>query len=328
MHRTLLACCLVNGLLAQAPPTDLLPLMQRCAELTTELQRAIDARDRAAITAAATTLAAVATPLGDPARGEHDVANRAVATLVTAAKDLTRPVGDGSASDRFDLARLRSACTSCHLQRRDRNEERGLFPNRGNIVHGTLRLEQLDGEIRADASGVVVFLERGDPPPPALPRAPVITQRGRRFDPPVLIVTPGTRVVFPNDDLVFHNVFSLSRGNAFDLGTYGKGVAKERTFDIPGLVKVHCNIHPEMSAHVLVLTTPLTAVSDHEGRWSIGDVPDGSYTLRVWQPLADEHRAPVTVAGGNAFAVPLVVRESKPRLQHPDKNGRRYPEKY
>jgi hypothetical protein len=324
MHRTLLACCLVNGLLAQAPPTDLLPLMQRCAELTTELQRAIDARDRAAITAAATTLAAVATPLGDPARGEHDVANRAVATLVTAAKDLTRPVGDGSASDRFDLARLRSACTSCHLQRRDRNEERGLFPNRGNIVHGTLRLEQLDGEIRADASGVVVFLERGDPPPPALPRAPVITQRGRRFDPPVLVVTPGTRVVFPNDDLVFHNVFSLSRGNAFDLGTYGKGTEQERVLGTPGLVKVHCNIHPDMAAQVLVLRNSYAAISSPSGFWSIAEVPPGEYTLRVWQGLAEPLQQTVRVAQGEALEVKLKVRETRPRVQHNNKFGRPY----
>lgn len=325
-----LACLLLLGapLCAQDRPTDLLPVMQRCAEHTGALQKAIEARDRGAIVAAATAVATEARALRDPAADAGAADNRAVAAILAAAADLQQPVGDGVASDAHDFARLRAACTSCHVRRRDRNDERGLFPDRANVVHGTVRLEERDGTLRPDASGVVVFLESPTATAAPLPRPPAISQRGRRFDPPVVVVTAGSRVVFPNDDLVFHNVFSRSRGNAFDLGTYGKGTARERTFPTPGLVKVHCNIHPEMSAHVLVLATPLTAVTASDGQWCIPDVPDGSYTLRIWQPLADEQRHAVTVAGRRAVAVPLVVRESKPRLPHQNKHGLPYPEKY
>lgn len=325
-----LACVMLLGApqSAQEPPTDLLPVMQRCAEHVDSLHKAIEARDRTAIAAAAIAIATAAQALRDPTADADHADNRAVATIAAAAGDLQQPLGDGIASDAHDFARLRAGCTSCHVRRRDRNDERGLFPDRANVVHGTVRLEERDGTLRPDASGVVVFLEAPTTTASPLPRAPAISQRGRRFDPAVVVVTAGSRVVFPNDDLVFHNVFSRSRGNAFDLGTYGKGTARERTFPAPGLVKVHCNIHPEMSAHVLVLATPFATVTAPDGLWCLPDVPDGTYTLRIWQPLADEQRHVLTVAGRRATAVPLVVRESKPRLPHQNKHGLPYPEKY
>jgi plastocyanin len=327
----LVALAATTTLPAQEPAKSPTEAMQRLAEATTAAGKAIEARDRAALAAPLAALrnevaALQKSPLSVP---HQDVANAALAELALACADLAAPVGDGSASDPFDFARLRRACTQCHLGNRDRNDERGLFPNRDNAVRGVLRVEERDGTARESAAGVVLFLEGEQEKARPQPRMPTISQKGRRFDPPLLVVTTGTVVAFPNDDVVFHNVFSLSRGNAFDLGTYGKGTAKERAFASPGLVKVHCNIHPEMVSHVLVLETSLTAISDAGGRFTLTDVPDGKYVLRLWHPLADEQRHQVEVARGRLRTVdPLVVRETKPRAPHNNKHGRPYPENY
>jgi hypothetical protein len=83
-----------------------------------------------------------------------------------------------------------------------------------------------------------------------------------------------------------------------------------------------------MAAHVLVLDTPFRAVSQANGSWLIPDVPDGEYVLRVWQPLAEEQQRSLKLVGGRAWSVPITVRETKPRVQHTNKNGRAYPAKY
>jgi hypothetical protein len=247
--------------------------------------------------------------------------------LARHARNLADPetVGELAA---FDLQQLRAACTRCHLQFRGDNAARGLFPNSGNALFGTVQLLRQDGSASDDRSGVVVFLEGAGLPTAALPRAPRISQRGRQFDPSVLAITPGTTVRFPNDDLVFHNVFSLSRGNAFDLGVYGCGVDQSHTFRNTGLVMVHCNIHPDMAAHVLVLNNRAAATTSAAGFWCIPDLPDGEYTLRSWHPLAEVAERSVRVAGGRAEPCELTVRETKVRVQHSDKNGRPYPRKY
>lgn len=327
----LAAMALAVASTAQEPPPSSTDAMQRLAEATTSVGKAIEARDRKALAAPLQALRAEVTALQQrPLPVPHpELASAALAELAAACADLATPVGDGAASDPFDFARLRRACTQCHLGNRDRNDERGLFPNRDNAVRGTLRVEERDGTVRTDAAGVVLFLEGEKTKSAPQPRMPTISQKGRRFDPPLLVVTTGTVVAFPNDDVVFHNVFSLSRGNAFDLGTYGKGTAKERAFASPGLVKVHCNIHPEMASHVLVLETSLTAISDAAGRFAVTDVPDGKYVLRLWHPLADEQRQEVEVVGGRLHTLaPLVVRETKPRAPHNNKHGRPYPENY
>ncbi|MBL8755606.1 MAG: hypothetical protein JNK15_20080 [Planctomycetes bacterium] len=307
---------------AQAP-TDLAPVMQRCSEAVDAIDRALAARDRKALAA---PVAALATACKELPNSPAGIA--AAASITAAATDLLRPIGDGAASDAHDLARLRAACTHCHLHTRRDNDSRGLFPNRGGAAFGTVTLRERDGAARTDAGGVVVFVEGSGVAANPPPRNPVIAQRGRRFEPAVLVVPPGTTVEFPNDDVVFHNVFSLSRGNAFDLGTYGKGAAKQRTFATPGLCKVHCNIHADMAASVLVLPTPWHAVTAADGTWSLPDLPAGTFTLRVWHPLADEQKHRLEVVADRATAVDLQVQESKPRAPHTDKNGRAYPEKY
>lgn len=302
-------------------PASLQPTMQRFTDAVTAIEQALAKRDRAALAQPVATILEAAKSL--PASA---TAAAAAARITTAATNLLTPVGDGAASDAFDFAQLRAACTACHLHTRNGNPERGLFPNRNGAAFGIVRRQQRDGTPVPDASGVAVFVEGVESKPTPMPRMPYIRQKGRRFDPALLAVTTGTTVEFPNDDVVFHNVFSLSRGNTFDLGSYGKGTSKQRTFDTPGLVKVHCNIHADMAAHVLVLQTPWHAVTAADGSWSIADLPDGEFTLRVWHPLIEEQRHRLVIVAGKATTLPLVVQETKDRVQHTDKHGRSYPE--
>lgn len=334
MRSPFVALSLATAVLAQAPAVDVPAAMERLADATMSLQRAVDAGDRAAFAAPLARLTEQVrllrtTPTPPDARaGLQDQRIAALDALGKAIEDLQHPIGDGRASDRWDLDCLRRACTSCHLATRDANADRGLFPNQRNAVFGTLRLEEQNGKVRSDSAGVVLFLEAPGLVAAPLPRPPSISQQGRRFHPSVLAVTTGTTVRFPNDDVVFHNVFSLSRSNPFDLGSYGKGQSRDLVLGNPGLVKVHCNIHPDMVAHVLVLDSAFSAVTTTTGFWAIPDVPDGDYTLRVWHPLAEEQRQPLQVTGGGGVEVPLTLRETKPRVQHANKHGRAYPEKY
>lgn len=137
------------------------------------------------------------------------------------------------------------------------------------------------------------------------PPAAVVTvdQRNLAFQPHVVPVLVGTRVAFPNSDEVRHNVFSPTRGDTFDLGSYPLGMSRNRTFDTPGVVTLLCNVHAEMSAYVIVTETPYFAVSDKDGHFLIPDVPPGQYEVVAWHERAKPVRATVTVAAGRPASV-------------------------
>jgi plastocyanin len=109
-----------------------------------------------------------------------------------------------------------------------------------------------------------------------------IEQRDENFVPHVLPVLRGSTVEFPNEDPVFHNVFSLSSSRTFDLGRYPKGTSKSVHFDRRGTVQVFCHIHSDMSAIVLVLDNPFFTIPRAPGRYEIDGVPAGEYRLVAW----------------------------------------------
>jgi plastocyanin len=127
---------------------------------------------------------------------------------------------------------------------------------------------------------------------------PELRQINQSFEPHVLGVSVGTTVDFPNGDLVYHNVFSYSKTKRFDLGYYGKGKSKSVTFDKPGLVQVFCDIHSTMSAYVLVVDSPWVTQPDEKGDYVFPDVPNGTYTLRVWHPDLGDRSVPASVGDG------------------------------
>jgi plastocyanin len=112
----------------------------------------------------------------------------------------------------------------------------------------------------------------------------VLDQRNLSFAPRVLAVQVGTKIEFPNNDRVFHNVFSFRDGKRFDLGLYPVGAVKTIPFDQPGLSRVFCNIHPGMAAYIMVVDTPVFAVSDRSGHFTLAEVPPGTFTYHAWRP--------------------------------------------
>jgi plastocyanin len=109
-------------------------------------------------------------------------------------------------------------------------------------------------------------------------------QRNETFSPHVLAIVAGTTVDFPNNDQTYHNVFSLSKPKPFDLGRYAAGRSKSVRFDTPGIVRVFCDIHAHMSAHILVFAHRYFAVTDGDGRYRLDMVPAGTYTMVAWNP--------------------------------------------
>ena len=132
---------------------------------------------------------------------------------------------------------------------------------------------------------------------PRADRRARMDQRDERFVPHVLAVVAGTWVDFPNADATYHNVFSLSKGNDFNLGRYASGRSKAVRFDRPGIVRVFCDIHSHMSAFILVFAHRYFAVTDEDGRYRIDGVPPGTYTLVAWNETVhgDPPRRPVTI---------------------------------
>src|SRR5262245_27388357 len=117
-----------------------------------------------------------------------------------------------------------------------------------------------------------------------------MTQKDKTFLPRVLAVPVGSTVSFPNNDSIFHNVFSLSRPNPFDLGLYRDGESKERTFTTAATYRVFCNIHPQMSATILVVPTSYIAEADINGNYRL-DLPAGRYRITIWSERSSK---PVT----------------------------------
>ena len=201
-------------------------------------------------------------------------------------------------------------------------------------VSGTIEIDGSSGSARhnkADYSGVVVWLTS-----PATSSAHIsakramILQRGKKFDPHILPIEAGTSVDFPNLDPIFHNAFSNFDGQIFDIGLYPPGQTKTVKFGRTGVVRVFCNIHPSMSAIILVLNSPYFAVSDRRGHYKLDDVPAGNYTIHFF----DERATPETL---NALTQPIAIvndtcappirisRAAYLPVAHKNKYGQDYP---
>jgi plastocyanin len=140
--------------------------------------------------------------------------------------------------------------------------------------------------------------------PPSAVKA-VLRQEHEAFVPHVLPIMRGTTVEFPNDDPIFHNVFSLSSAASFDLRRYPRGQSRSQPFPKAGIVKVYCHIHSHMSATILVLDHPYFTIPGTDGAFALPDVPPGEYTVVGWHERVGERRAHVRIEGGKVATVDL-----------------------
>jgi len=132
---------------------------------------------------------------------------------------------------------------------------------------------------------------------------PRLAQKDQAFVPRVLAIATGTTVEFPNLDPIYHNVFSLSPVQRFDLGKYPNGSSRQVTFAKSGLVKVYCDIHSNMEAFVFILPHHGFARPSSSGEFALPDLPKGRYVLHAWHPDLGEQTKTVDVpADGSVVA--------------------------
>ena len=160
-------------------------------------------------------------------------------------------------------------------------------------VTGNVTLLDKGGRPASDMSDTVVYIEgvASD----MKPTRATITMKGKSFTPHVVVIGVGGTVEFPNEDPIFHNVFSVSGDNRFDLALYKRPKTGSWTFQHPGVARVYCNIHPQMSAVVLVRDNPLFTKASADGSFTIENVPAGKYVVKAWHERGGEAGSEVTV---------------------------------
>jgi plastocyanin len=190
-------------------------------------------------------------------------------------------------------------------------------------VRGRVVLVDKDGKPAKDVAEAVVWVE--GPKVRPRPASARIVMKNKAFVPRIVVVPVGGSVEFPNDDPVFHNVFSVSGENRFDLDLYKRpksGVAK---FERAGLVRVYCNIHPQMSAFVLVRDNPFWTRPAADGTFTIEDVPAGDWVVKAWQERSGEGQQAIAVPADGAAEATVSLDASKwKRAPHKNKFGRDY----
>jgi plastocyanin len=191
-------------------------------------------------------------------------------------------------------------------------------------VSGRIAMLEKKNKPSPDLSSAVVYLEGTGAP--GRPVTADMAINDKEFVPRVVVVPIGSTVRFPNHDPFDHNVFSASEPNQFDLGQYGRGEAKGRTFTSSGLVRIFCNIHPRMVAFVLVTTNRLSAQPAADGSFVIDSVTPGAYTLHVWHERSAPVTRAVTVTGSGASGVEVQLDARGFRwVPHKNKYGQDYP---
>jgi plastocyanin len=156
----------------------------------------------------------------------------------------------------------------------------------------------------------------------------VMDQQNLTFLPHVLPIPVGATVLFPNNDKVDHNVFSLSRTNKFNLGNYKPGERETVRFDNPGIIELRCDLHAEMQAYILVLKNSYFAVTDAKGRFEIPDtkysakygipqienLPAGEYTIKTWHEKLKTGKQKVTVPDNGDVSIQWDLTRGTPSV--------------
>ncbi len=193
---------------------------------------------------------------------------------------------------------------------------------RAATIAGKVILDEA-GKEAADASNAVVWIEGARQSGGAAKGE--MKSASKRFQPRVVAVSKNATVEFPNADPIYHNVFSVSGANRFDLGLYRSGASKSKTFEAPGLVRIYCNIHPQMVGFVMVVDSDFVAVTGPDGAFRFENVPPGPYVVRAWSEEGGEVSTRVTARGGAESPLAIRIDVSGFKAEpHKNKYGKDY----
>lgn len=193
------------------------------------------------------------------------------------------------------------------------------------VIRGQLALTSGGRPLRAEeAVDAVVYWRPQATVAVVVPDAPyVISTERKTFIPRVLPIPVGASVRFPNMDPILHNVFSSAKEATFDLGLYGRSEGEAHRFTQPGVIRVYCNVHHAMVAHVLVMDTPFFTKPDAQGRFRLANVPAGPGELFVWHERAQLWRRTMEAGADADVSIPLELSKRRV-LPHLNKLGQPY----
>ena len=204
-----------------------------------------------------------------------------------------------------------------------------LFPlafAQAHEISGTVEVLLKGDKKKQDLSAVIVYLDLPDAGKTlsgGVKRDFEMATKNKQFQPRSMAVPVGAMVNFPNLDPIYHNLFSVSAPNQFDLGLYKGGERKKRAFNAPGIVRVFCNVHPQMTATIIVANTPYFTSADKQGAYSLADVPPGTFSLKAY---SEEGQTGQTIEmKDQPLTVPLHIDgRSFKKLSHKNKFGKDY----
>jgi plastocyanin len=284
-----------------------------CSALSVSVAVADDAAEMEEMRREMREMRAQVKALQQAAAEAADLAKRSVEIWTTAlAGEPEAPPSTAPALDGAPKPRTRQAPPALPRESRARKESTQEAARTG-VLHGKVQLP-------AGEPVAYVYVENVAGMP--VHEHVTIDQKNKRFVPAWAVVRSGTTIKFPNSDNIYHNVFSLSSGNSFDLGLYNaSSAAKTHTFNSPGAVDVYCNIHPQMAASVLVVPNQLFAKVKPDGTFAIKDVPQGQRKVVAWSPGSKLASRWVEIGDGTS----QVELKLEPRSgAHTNKQGRAY----
>lgn len=210
------------------------------------------------------------------------------------------------------------------------------IPLTGPTVSGRVEVSPAsDKSLKRDQnrSDIVVWLKPLHPTAvqASAPEHAQLLQKDKTFRPHTLAITVGSVVDFPNEDPIFHNAFSSFDGQIFDVSLYPPGTTRSVRFRCAGIVRVFCNIHPSMSAVIVVVDTPYFTMTGRDGHFQIPNVPPGTYELHVFDERATsgpDSPIVLTIRGSEQQVTAPPVRLSEAKylnVTHKNKYGLDYP---
>ena len=140
-----------------------------------------------------------------------------------------------------------------------------------------------------------------DPPPATA----TVDQNACMYRPRVQGIMLGQPLKITNSDQTLHNIHGYKGASTLfnQAEVPGLPPMTKQLTDADQIVKLKCDVHPWMTAYVLVSSNPFFAVTGEDGRFTINGLPAGTYTVEAWHERYGAKTAQITVADKPAVAV-------------------------